>query len=148
MALRLGRAGAAHVVAFVALGAVFWALALWAAWAILRGPFGQITYDHGGYIGERAAIIRTGPPVEIAGYCASACTMHLANCCVHPGAVLIFHGPQVSDPAAFDHWSAVMARHYPPAIRDWFMVHGRFGEYRITGANAIAAGAQACGAVP
>ena len=62
--------------------------------------------------------------------------------------VLVFHGPQVSDPAAFEHWSGVMARHYPPAIAVWFMAEGRHGEWRMTGDNAIAAGAQACGAVP
>ena len=111
------------------------------------GPVGQvITYDQGGPIGYRAALIEAGAAPEIAGWCASACTMHLTGGCVWPDAVLVFHGPVTDDPAAFEHWSGVMARHYPPAIRDWYLRQGRHGEWRMTGAEAIRQGAQACGA--
>jgi hypothetical protein len=148
--LRLGSAQWPYVLTFIAGGAVGWAALIWLV-LTFWGPDGQvITNDPGGSISYRAALVDHGPFVEIEGYCASSCTMHLANGCVHPGAVLTFHGPSDNgrplSADSFDHWSQVMARHYPPALADWFMAVGRFGEYRITGANAIAAGAQACGA--
>lgn len=101
-----------------------------------------IDHDAGGYIAERSAYIAASPSVEIRGYCASACTMHLANGCVHPTATLVFHGPITTD--RFDYWSAIMAEHYPPALSDWFMTTGRFGEYTMTGQEAINMGASEC----
>ncbi len=120
-----------------------------ALWALMLSPLARvIDRDPGGLIGARAALIAAetaaGVTHEIRGTCASACTMHLANGCVLPGARLIFHGPQTGDPAAFDRWSQVMARHYPPAIRDWFMATGRYGQTTMSGATAIALGAREC----
>lgn len=117
-----------------------WIEAILAAF-LVRGEI--IDHDLGGYIGARAVVVPL-EWVEIRGVCGSACTMHLAHGCIHPGATLIFHGPQTTDPAAFDHWSAVMARHYPPAIAAWFMQTGRYGEWTMTGATAIAWGARGC----
>lgn len=83
-----------------------WLEAILAAF-LVRGEI--IDHDPGGLIAARAAVVPL-EWVEIRGVCGSACTMHLANGCVHPGATLIFHGSQTTDSAAFDHWSAVMAR--------------------------------------
>lgn len=114
-------------------------------WWLLLSPIAQvIDYDRGGGINTRAVQIAISGPVEIRGYCASACTMWLSNGCVWPEARLIFHGPQQAAPDRFDHWSEVMARHYPPAIRDWFMREGRYGAWEMSGAAAIAAGAEEC----
>jgi hypothetical protein len=112
----------------------------------LFGAEGEIiTYDPGGYIGARAAeIAAQTEPAQIVGYCASACTMYLLTGCVAPGAVLIFHGPEADSPASFEAWSRVMARHYPPAISVWFLETGRYGTWRMTGAEAIRLGARPC----
>lgn len=105
--------------------------------------------DGGGGLVTYARAVEAGPPAEIRGVCASACTMWLANGCVHPDATLIFHEPVYPSgdpmpPDRFDYWTAYMARHYPPAIDDWYMREGRFGEWQMTGAAAILAGAQPC----
>jgi hypothetical protein len=148
--LRLGPAHWPYVLTFIAGGLV--ALAgIIALVLTFWGPDGQvITNDPGGSISYRAALVDHGPFVEIEGYCASSCTMHLANGCVHPGAVLTFHGPSDNgrplSADSFDHWSEVMARHYPDRIEAWFMLEGRFGVYSMRGSEAIRLGAQACGA--
>ena len=124
------------------IGAAILSALLWLA----LSPIARvIDYDPGGGINTYAAQIAMSEPAEIRGYCASACTMWLGNGCVHRDARLIFHGPQQVRPDRFDHWSAVMARHYPPALADWFMSVGRFGQYEMSGAGAIALGAQECG---
>lgn len=128
------------------LGIVLWAVLAWAAWGLV------IDADPGGGIVERVQRIErqkeAGERVEIRGVCASACTMHLSNACVWPDAVLIFHGPTRRSPPLSEadaaRWAAVMARHYPPALAAWFMLEGRFGEWVMTGAGAIAAGARSC----
>jgi hypothetical protein len=125
--------------AFVAVILAPW---LFLAW-LLAGPRAEtIWLDQGGLVRERAVQIATSGPVEIAGLCASACTMHLRNGCVYPGAVLVFHGPRTV--ARFDEWSAFMASYYPSAIAAWFMATGRWGEYRMTGAQAVQLGARGC----
>lgn len=114
-----------------------------------------VAFHPGGLVADTAAMVRALSAADCAvvidGDCASACTMLLAvpGACVMPDARLTFHGPagQNGAPlplAAFDHWSTVMARHYPPSIAAWFMVEGRWGEFTITGAEAIRAGAQGC----
>jgi hypothetical protein len=104
----------------------------------------------GGYVAEQAALIQTvdrlGCEVRIVGDCASACTMFLGarDVCVAPVARLTFHGPAASA-ASFDHWSEVMARHYPGQLYDLFMSELRWGEYRISGQWLIDNGiAEAC----
>lgn len=134
------------IIPLATLGALAWvpiiAGAVW-LWGAIRGEV--VDYDPGGPIAARAAAIRSAPPAEIRGLCMSACTMLMATGCVHPGAVLVFHGPVTDDPGAFEHYSRVMARHYPPAIADWFMAEGRFGgPWIMTGAEAIRLGARGC----
>ena len=107
-----------------------------------QGPL-VITNDQGGFVGPRAAYVATlgNREVRIEGTCVSACTMYLAapNVCVTRDARLGFHGPSFFGadlpPADFDYWSRVLARHYPPAIADWFMTTARyrtFGTYTLT----------------
>lgn len=98
----------------------------------------------------------TGRSVKIKGDCESSCSLYLGlpQTCVYPKAVLGFHGPSSSiyglalPPAEFEYWSQIMAAHYPPALRQWFLTRARnvtVGVYRISGAEAIRLGARACG---
>lgn len=109
----------------------------------------MILYDGGVGISTYARVIEAGPPADILGTCASACTMWLANGCVHPEATLTFHGAEYpsGDPMTSDrqdYWDGIMAKYYPPQIADWFMAEVRFGEWQMTGAAAILAGAKPC----
>lgn len=115
----------------------------------------MIALHPGGLVADTAAMVRALSAADCAvvidGDCASACTMLLAvpGACVTPDARLTFHGPRARDgsalpPEAADHWAEVMAAHYPPALRDWFMVEGRHTTTTITGAEAIRLGARAC----
>lgn len=114
--------------------------------------------DRGGLIGARALeISRINTQrmrVELRGrFCYSSCTMYLgaANVCVSPETTFGFHGPSrrgaALEPDMFDHWSQVMADHYRPALRDWFLQEARHrirGYYRISGEQLIAMGYPAC----
>ena len=114
--------------------------------------------DRGGFIGARAVEIAKlnaeDIKVELRGdVCYSSCTMYLGadNLCISPATVFGFHGPSRRGgtlPAQlFDHWSGVMAQHYHPALRDWFMRKARHrtsGYYRISGEQLIAMGYPAC----
>lgn len=119
----------------------------------------DVRNDMGGSVRERLATIRAleaqQVPVRITGTCVSACTMYLglSRACVTPQARLGFHGPStrlrgMPLPAGeFERLSQEMARHYPPAIRAWFLSDARLvtGDYiTITGAEAIRMGARPC----
>lgn len=141
------------IVPGVALCAVFWIwLASWAFAAVIRE-------DRGGGLAERLAQIETlrksGERIEIAGWCASSCTLYLAlpNTCVRASARLGFHGPQSQfygiglPPAEFDHWSRIMAAHYPAPLAGWFMREGRheiLDVIRLSGREVIRMGAKEC----
>ena len=123
------------------LGGILWVLVACAANVILS--------DSGGLLRDYAARVEAGPPAEIMGTCASACTMWLANGCVHPGAVLVFHPPSYASGAPMPddrqaHWAGFMAEYYPPAIASWYMSEGRHGVHRMSGAQAIEMGAVPC----
>jgi hypothetical protein len=109
----------------------------------------------GGLVADHAAAVRVlsaaGCEVRLEGDCRSACTMLLAvpGACVTPAALLTFHAPRARDgsplaPTAADHWVAEIARHYPPALRRWFLDEGRYQTATITGATLIALGVPAC----
>lgn len=116
--------------------------------------------DSGGVLDERVTEIAhlraTGEQVRIGGYCNSACTMYLGlpNACVSPRAVFGFHGPMsqfygmplLAD--EFEHWSRVMASHYPEPIRTWYMQEARYAltdTRDVTGRTLIKLGAaKAC----
>ncbi|PUB12118.1 hypothetical protein [Yoonia sediminilitoris] len=114
--------------------------------------------DRGGLIGARAMEIadlnakRTR--IELRGrFCYSSCTMYLGaeNLCVSGYTIFGFHGPSRNGRARrarqFEHWTAVMAQHYNPPLRQWFMRDARHriaGYYRITGEQLIQMGYPAC----
>lgn len=122
-------------------------------------PVIVVRHDPGGAIDVRAreiAILRERrAQVEIRGDCWSSCTMYLGlpDTCVSRNAVLGFHGPSSPtygiglSPAEFEHWSQVMADHYPEALREWFMRTGRMtttGFQRFRGADLIRLGIRPC----
>ncbi|MEN9409488.1 MAG: hypothetical protein RL216_1462 [Pseudomonadota bacterium] len=119
----------------------------------------EIRRDMGGPVAERVAMIaaleRSQTTVRIAGLCVSACTMLLGlrRTCVEPEARLGFHGPSGSlagvplPRAEFERVSRLIAGHYPPALRAWFMTEARMrtaSYVTISGAEAIRMGARAC----
>ncbi len=114
--------------------------------------------DRGGGLNTRAQLIEqiraAHARVEIRGsICYSACTMYLGagDVCVSPQTTFGFHGPTRNGrplpPADAERWSAVVARYYPPGLREWFMTTGRHetsGLYRLSGVDLIRAGFPAC----
>ena len=119
-----------------------------------------IQNDRGGAVDKRAAIIKRyrarGTHIEIRGdYCLSACTMYLSlpNLCIAPDTEFGFHGPSSPHygiglaPAAFEHWSRVIADHYPRPLRDWYLVIGRnriVGFHTKSGSELIQMGIPSC----
>ena len=82
-----------------------------------------IAYDLGGEIFPRLEAVRDNPCVVINGYCASACTLHLSaeDVCLGPDAVLGFHGPIVSEEWQKHFYITLVAEHYPPKLREWYL---------------------------
>lgn len=111
--------------------------------------------DYGGSVQKRLTDIRAlriaQRRVEIRGnMCLSSCTMLLGlqNTCVHPKTTFGFHGPsrqgQPLSKPLFDHVSHIIASHYPPVIRTWYMRvarHTLTDMHTITGAELIKLGA-------
>lgn len=114
--------------------------------------------DRGGGLNTRARLVdqirATHAKVEIRGsVCYSACTMYLGagDVCISPETTFGFHGPtrhgRPLEPRAAERWSAVMARYYPEALRQWYMAvarHETTGIYRIRGADLMRFGYRAC----
>lgn len=114
--------------------------------------------DRGGIIGTRATEVRrlkaANRRVEIRGQiCLSSCTMYLGagNVCVSPNTRFGFHGPsyygQPLQPVHFEYWSEVLASHYPPAIKQWFMSNARHtknGYHTLLGTELIRHGVPSC----
>lgn len=114
--------------------------------------------DRGGRLLVRlrqiAKLRQSHRPVEISGgLCYSTCTMYLGlpQTCISPQTTFGFHGPtsygRPLDQATFDHASTVIANHYPPALRRWYMREGRYqtrGMYKIRGRHLIEMGIKAC----
>lgn len=114
--------------------------------------------DRGGVIGTRAQEVMQlkaeNRRVEIrGGICLSSCTMYLGagNVCVSPETRFGFHGPsyygQPLLPVHFDYWSEVLASHYPPAVRQWFLDRARHttnGYHTVLGKELIRHGVAAC----
>ncbi|MEJ6403690.1 hypothetical protein [Yoonia sp. 2307UL14-13] len=114
--------------------------------------------DRGGYIGARAIEIAElnarSIRVELRGrVCLSSCTMYLGatRLCIDPRTSFGFHGPSRNGrplpPEQFAHWSDIMARHYRPPLRTWFLDDARHqlrGYKRISGAQLVALGYPAC----
>ncbi len=116
-----------------------------------------VSNDRGGLVRQRDTEIRalqqSGQPVQLRGRCLSACTMYLSlpNVCVAPQATFGFHGPSwygdALSPAAFEHWSQVMAGHYREPLRSWYLSTARYrinGYYQFSGADLIGMGYASC----
>jgi len=119
-----------------------------AAPAYAAGPF-----DGGGRIGDYLARVdradARGAPVEIAGVCASACTIKLGarRACVRPDAELQFHAARNPDGRVNALATLLMLMKYPPRIRDWVERSGALQSTAVTrmsGAQAIALGVRPC----
>lgn len=114
--------------------------------------------DRGGRLSDRlrelVRLRQQGRPVQIQGrICYSTCTMFigLPDACVSPNTTFGFHGPsswgRPLDPAMFERASTVIADHYPPSLRAWYLETGRHrinGVYRMTGENLINLGVRSC----
>ena len=99
---------------------------------------GGSVYDHAAMV---RVLDRAGCEVRIEGEVRSSATMFLAVGCVVPEARLVFHLPT---PDEHRH-RAEMARHYPPAIADWFTsLPSGTPPLTMMGAEAIRLGATAC----
>lgn len=123
---------------------------------------GQSAYvvrnDRGGFIRDRLVELHnlreSGRRVEIRGrVCYSTCTMFLGlpNTCISPRTQFGFHGPSKNGrrlaPDRFDHYSRVIAQHYPNQLNDWYMETGRKridGVHHIKGRDIIQMGIKAC----
>ena len=114
--------------------------------------------DRGGFVRARLSKIdrlrSRGQRVEIRGrLCLSSCTMYLGleNVCVDPNTTFGFHGPGMAigqlTQEQFEYVSSVIAAHYPPQIKEWYMREGRMrtrGFYRMKGAELIRLGVAEC----
>ena len=137
-------------------------LAALACLALLPSPARalDIRNDLGGSVQARIeqvqALRERGTRVRIVGTCVSACTLllGLAATCVMPEARLGFHGPSTRLKGIplphedFERISRQMADHYPEPLRRWFLAEARLrtdGYITISGRQAIAMGARACG---
>lgn len=114
--------------------------------------------DRGGLISDRVDEIRrlrrSGARVQIRGrVCYSSCTLFLGlpGACVSTRTTFGFHGPsRYGEPlprAWFDYWSRVMADHYPPSLRHWFMSRARHriaGMYMVSGQELVRLGVPEC----
>ena len=109
-----------------------------------------IAYDPGGLILPRLEAVRDNPCVVISGFCASACTLHLAapQVCIGRGATLGFHGPSGAGRWR-DYYVTVIADHYPPKLAEWYLsgpADLQSYELAILNADQAAAlGVQVCG---
>lgn len=111
--------------------------------------------DLGGSVQRRIqdiqALHASGRQVEILGErCLSSCTMllGLSTSCVNPRTTFGFHGASRNGNAlpvpVFDSVSKVIAQHYPPQLRSWYMEVARYSIkdlHFLTGAELIALGA-------
>jgi hypothetical protein len=114
--------------------------------------------DRGGLLRDRLEEIErlraNGQAVAIQGdICFSTCTLFLglAGTCVSPDTTFGFHGPssygRALDPATFRRASELIASHYPPALRTWYLETGRYTlrrVYRISGRHIIDMGVPEC----
>ncbi len=137
-----------YLAPMVLLGFVAWG-------GLAKCAFGETIHrDMGGSVEERLDQMRSMSSVRIVGACYSACTMLLGlpDTCVTRNARLGFHGPSTRSglPLPQSEWDAaskVMAAHYPPKLRLWFLAEGRMntGPVRvIRGADLIDMGVKEC----
>jgi len=121
-------------------------------------PTKIVRVDMGGDVGRRgnavAAMRQRGEWVRIEGTCISACTLYVAleGTCVAPNARLGFHAPgyygRKATPERVAFWTKVVADHYPPLLRAWYLSHASTSKavVSLTAPELIALGVPACAA--
>ncbi|MBB4200846.1 hypothetical protein CCR94_16045 [Rhodoblastus sphagnicola] len=111
------------------------------------------SFDGGGevldYMEQVHSANARGARIEIAGVCASACTMKLGvrNACVYRDAQLWFHAAHGGDGRVNSLGTRILLNHYPSAIRAWVMRHNAVASNDLTtmsGSTAISLGVQDC----
>jgi len=112
------------------------------------GPF-----DGGGRVGDYldfvASANASGERVEIAGVCASACTMKLGarGACVYGDSQLWFHAARNADGRVNTLATLIMLQQYPRGVRAWATARGALASVamtRMSGVEAIALGVPDC----
>jgi hypothetical protein len=110
-------------------------------------------FDGGGRVGDYldfvAAANASGERVEIAGVCASACTMKLGarGACVRGDAQLWFHAARNPDGRVNPLATLMMSQEYPSGVRAWAKARGALASVamtRMSGLEAIALGVPDC----
>lgn len=124
--------------------------------ASLAGSHAQAyweSFDGGGRVGDYLDLVSSanssGSRIEIAGVCASACTMKLGarNVCVNADAQLWFHAARNPDGRVNQLGTLLMEQQYPSSIRAWASRSGALVSTQFTvmsGAQAIALGVPSC----
>jgi len=111
------------------------------------------SFDGGGRVGDYLALVAAANAsderVEIAGVCASACTMKLGarRVCVYNDAQLWFHAPHNDDGRVNPLAILVMLQEYPRRVRAWARATGALDTTAVTamsGIEAITLGVPAC----
>ena len=116
---------------------------------IVRNDLGG---DVGAFANRIRAMAAAGQSVEIRGACYSACTMYLGlpGSCINRNTQFGFHRPSFYGaalaPDEFEFWSRIIAAHYPPALRDWYLREGRYSVslQMLSGAQLIDLGIAEC----
>jgi len=121
---------------------------------VLSSPLGAVVIrdDYGGnlrdYEIQLNLYILKNERVQIAGVCASACTLYVFNGCVRPSARLLFHAPIDEYGVIRQEGLEVFKKYYPKDLWTWFMqnaAHLSGNQYaELSGAQAIALGARGC----
>ena len=111
-------------------------------------------FDGGGRIGDYLQLVAATEyttRIEIAGVCASACTIKLGarHACVRADARLLFHAARDASGNVDKLGTLMMLHEYPPRIRAWAKRRGALDSQdftAMTGAEAIALGVADCDA--
>lgn len=86
----------------------------------------EINEHYGGQvIKEYGKILNYKTPIEVRGFCASACTLvyERKNTCVHPNSVSCFHSPFDKEGRINNFIFYYMADSYPQLLKQWFIKH-------------------------
>jgi hypothetical protein len=111
------------------------------------------SFDGGGRVGVYldlvAAANASGERLEIAGVCASACTMKLGarRACVYGDSQLWFHAARNEDGRVNPLATLIMLQQYPRGVRAWATARGALASValtRMSGVEAIALGIPDC----
>jgi hypothetical protein len=110
-------------------------------------------FDGGGMVGDYLDVVSAADAsaerVEIAGVCASACTIKLGahNACIHADAQLWFHAARSPDGQINGLATQIMMQQYPGRIRAWVASSRALKslEFKtMSGAQAISLGVRDC----